>query len=117
MVENSSATLTTVSVLGMQAPLLSLMVSVFSVLLVRVMLLSKEPITKRGWWVYNVALTILLMLGAAIFTMDRKLGPGSSLLLGIGLGSSGIVLIDLAKRYLEVIVGKTTEHNGTKNGK
>lgn len=99
--------LVTISIFGMQAPVLSLVVSIVSVLLVRVMLLSKEPITKNSWWVYNVALTVLLMLGAAIFVMDRKLGPGSSLLLGIGLGSSGIVLIDLAKRYLEVIVGKT----------
>jgi len=108
MVDNTVSVMATVSILGMEAPAVSFWVSIAAVLLVRVMLLSKEPITKGAWWVYNVALTILLMLGAAIFTMDRKLGPGSALLLGIGLGSSGIVLIDLAKRYLEVIVGKTT---------
>lgn len=97
------------SVLGMSAPAISLIVGVGAVLLVRIMLLSKEPTSKVTWWIYNVALTILMMFGTFVFILDRKLGPGAAMLLGIGFGSSGIVIIDLAKRYLEVIVGVSSK--------
>jgi hypothetical protein len=105
-----------VNILGMSAPLISIMAGVGAVVLVRIMLLTREIISNTKWWVYNVALTALLMLAALILIVDRKLGPGSSMLLGIGLGSSGIVLIDIAKRYLEVIVGKTA-HGSPEEGK
>ena len=97
------------NVLGMSAPAVSVIVGVGAVLLVRIMLLSREPITKTGFWVYNVALTILMMLGTFVYIMDKRLSPGSSMLLGIGFGSSGMVIIDIAKRYLEVIVGVSTK--------
>lgn len=103
MVQNTAPV--AINILGMSAPAISLIVGIGAVLLVRIMLLSKEPISKIGWWVYNIALTILMMFGTGVFILDRKLGPGSSMLLGIGFGSSGIVIIDLAKRYLEMIVG------------
>lgn len=99
-----------IEVLGMSAPLLSLISGVGSVALVRVMLLSKEVVSHVKWWIYNVALTVLLMGAALIFILDRQLGPGSAMILGIGLGSSGVVLLDIAKRYLEVIVGKTANN-------
>ena len=104
------------TVLGMSAPAVSVIVGVGAVLLVRIMLLSKEPITKKAWWVYNVALTLLLMVASFVFIMDRKLSPGSSMMLGIGFGSGGIVVIDVAKRYLEVIVGVSAKSEESKNG-
>lgn len=97
------------NVLGMSAPAVSVIVGLGAVFLVRVMLLSKEPETRVGWWVYNVALTLLMMAGTFVFIMDKKLSPGSAMMTGIGFGSSGLVIIDVAKRYLEVVVGVSTE--------
>jgi uncharacterized BrkB/YihY/UPF0761 family membrane protein len=113
---NTVASPALIEILGMNAPTISVFSAVGAVLLVRIMLLSREPVSTIGWWIYNVALTVLLMCAALIFVLDRHMSPGSSLLLGIGLGSSGIVLIDLAKRYLEVIVGKTASDTPPKKG-
>lgn len=93
-----------ISILGVQAPALSLLIGLASVVLIRVMLVSTEPRTHGGWWFYNIALTLLLTLIVFVFILDKQLGPGVSLIVGIGVGASGVVTIDLLKKKAETFV-------------
>jgi hypothetical protein len=87
-------------VLGLQAPALSMVVGLMAVVLTRVMLVSTEPKTKQGWWYYNVSLTFLLTLLVFVVILDRKLGPGTSVVLGIGVGAGGIFVVDALKGWV-----------------
>lgn len=88
------------NVLGMEAPALSMLVGLISVVLTRIMLVSNEPKTKQGWWYYNISLTILLTIIVFVTILDKKLGPGVSVVLGIGIGASGILVVDVAKKWV-----------------
>lgn len=87
-----------ISILGVQAPALSLFVGLVSVILIRVMLVATEPITTKGWWFYNISLTLILSLIVFTIILDRQLGPGLSLIIGVGVGASGVVIIELFKQ-------------------
>jgi hypothetical protein len=89
-----------VDILGLQAPALSMFVGLAAVIITRVMLISTEPRTKQGWWYYNVSLTLLLALITFVIILDRKLGPGFATVLGIGVGASGILVVDVMKKWV-----------------
>lgn len=89
-----------IDLLGMQAPALSMLVGLISVILTRSMLISTEPRTKQGWWYYNVSLTLLLTLIVFVVILDRQLGPGTSVILGIGTGAGGILIVDTMKNWV-----------------
>lgn len=88
-----------INILGVHAPALSLAVGLISVILMRLMLVATvEPQTTRGYWFYQVSLTLLLTLIVFTFIIDRQLGPGLSLIVGVGAGASGVVIIDIFKK-------------------
>jgi hypothetical protein len=89
-----------IDILGSKAPALSMLVGLIAVILTRVMLVSTEPRTKAGWWYYNVSLTILLTLIVFVVILDRHLGPGTAVILGIGTGAGGILIVDAMKGWV-----------------
>ncbi len=93
-----------IDILGMQAPALSMLIGLISVVLTRIMMISTETRTKNGWWYYNVSLSILLTIVVFVVILDRNLGPGMSLILGIGVGASGILIVDAFKRKAVAII-------------
>ncbi len=100
----SAATPLMVNILGQQAPALSMLVGLITVIFTRIMLLSTEPKTKQGWWYYNVSLTILLTVIVFVIIIDRQLGPGLSLCLGVVIGASGILVVDIFKTWAQNFV-------------
>jgi hypothetical protein len=89
---------------GVQIPALSMLMGLASVILVRVMLMSKEFKNDKTFWYYNVALTILMTFIAFAIIADRQLAPGMAVIVGTGIGASGMVLVDILKDRVQNIV-------------
>jgi hypothetical protein len=89
---------------GIQVPALSMLLGLFSVVLVRIMLMSKDFTNDRSFWTYNVALTILMVFITFAIIADRQFTPGVSVMVGTGIGASGMVLVDILKDRIQAIV-------------
>ena len=89
---------------GIPVPALSMLLGLFSVVLVRIMLMSKDFKNDRSFWTYNVALTILLAFITFAIIADRQFTPGVSVMVGTGIGASGMVLVDILKDRIQDIV-------------
>lgn len=86
-----------VDMLGVKVPALSMLMGLMAVILVRVMLMSKDFNNTKMFWYYNVSLTILMVFIAFAVIADRQLGPGMAVMVGTGIGASGMVLVDILK--------------------
>jgi len=76
-----------------------------SVILVRVMLMTKDfRADNKTFWYYNVSLTILMVVITFAIIADRQLGPGQAVMVGTGIGASGMVLVDILKERAEAIL-------------
>lgn len=90
-----------INILGLEAPALSMLVGLIAVIMTRVMMMTTdESKSRKGWWYYNVSLTLLLTLIVFVIILDRQLGPGTAVVLGIGVGASGILVVDVMKRWV-----------------
>lgn len=92
-----------VNFLGVDIPLLSMLMGCAAVILVRIMLMSKEFRQDSSFWYYNVSLTILMVFIAFAIIADRQLGPGLAVMVGTGVGASGMVLVDIFKDRVQNI--------------
>jgi predicted small integral membrane protein len=99
-----------IDVLGVSIPALSMLMGLLAVLLVRVMLMAKEVRSDKGFWYYNISLTILMAFIAFAIIADKQLGPGMAVMVGTGVGASGMVLVDILKDRVEnafkVLIGR-----------
>jgi hypothetical protein len=99
--------------LGVRVPALSLVTGLLAVVLVRIMLMAKEVRRDVGFWYYNIALTLLMVVITFCIIADRQLSPGPAVIAGVGIGASGMVLVDILKDRVQSIlraaIGKSHE--------
>ena len=94
-----------IDVLGVNVPALPMLMGLLSVILVRVMLMTKDfRADNKTFWYYNVSLTILMVVITFAIIADRQLGPGQAVMVGTGIGASGMVLVDILKERAEAIL-------------
>jgi uncharacterized membrane protein len=96
---------------GVQVPALSMVLGLAAVIIVRVMLMSKEYRDDKSFWYYNISMTLLMALITFCVIADQKFGPGLSVMMGVGIGASGVVLVDLlkdrAQGVIKALIGKS----------
>jgi hypothetical protein len=99
-----------IDVAGYNIPALSMLMGLTSVVLVRIMFMARDFKNDLAFWYYNVSLTLLLIFIAFAIIADRQLGPGMAVMVGTGIGGSGMVLVDILKDKVEnmfsVLFGK-----------
>lgn len=86
---------------GINIPALSLLVGMISVICVRIMFMTKDFRNEATYWYYNISLTILTCVITAAIIADNQLAPGVAVMLGTGIGASGVVLVDILKDKVE----------------
>jgi len=94
----------TVDLWGYNAPALSIVVGLGAVVLVRAMLISKEMKMEWAFWSYNISLTLLMVILTLCLIIDRQLTPGLSAFMGIGIGASGMLIVDIIKERIQSII-------------
>jgi hypothetical protein len=77
-------------------PVVPMAIGALAALLVRVVIITSSPHALRS---YNVALTLLAMLGAASWISEHQAGPGTSFWIGSGFGAAGVGLIEFSRRF------------------
>ena len=85
--------------LGVPVPFLAALTGIFSALLVRIIVVTSTP-PGKNLRAYNVAVTLLAMLGAAVYITDYQLRPGPAFGVGVGFGALGVGIIEIAKSQL-----------------
>lgn len=89
-------------ILGVQVPILPVTIGVLTAALVRVVVMTSSP---RKLISYNVAVTLLAMLGSAAFITDHQAGPGMAFWVGGGFGAVGVGIVQMMKsRIVQSIV-------------
>jgi hypothetical protein len=83
--------------LGVEVPVLPVLIGVLTAALVRVITVSSSP-TKI--WSYNAAVTLLAMMGTATFITDHRTGPGMSFWVGTTFGAVGVGIVHAARSKL-----------------
>ncbi len=48
--------------------------------------------------------TTMRRLIVFVLILDRQMGPGLSLILGVGVGGSGVLIVDIMKRKVQGII-------------
>jgi len=89
---------------GYPVPALSLLTGLGSVILIRIMLMSKDFKNDHNFWMYNIPLTLLMVVLTFCLIVDRQFNPGVSAMVGVGIGASGIVLVDILKERVQNII-------------
>ena len=93
---------------GQTVHVLPILIGLLAVALTRMVSTAKE--TSRGWDYYNVCVTLLLMLILVTLIIDRNLGPGMAMFWGVGIGASGVLIIDIlgerARAAIRIMFGK-----------
>jgi len=82
---------------GILVPVVPSLIGVLAALLVRIIVITSPNQRSRNLGAYNVAVTLLTMLGAATYITDHQLGPGSSFWTGVGCGALGVSIIEIAR--------------------
>lgn len=101
---------------GVNIPALSMVMGLVTVVLVRIMLMAKDYRNEKSFWYFNVSLTILLAFITFAVIADRQLGPGMSVMVGTGIGASGMVIVDLMKdRVQQIFKAAIGEKNNDKS--
>jgi len=82
---------------GILVPVVPSLIGVLAALLVRIIVVTSPHQRARNLRAYNVAVTLLTMLGAATYITDHQLGPGQSFWTGVACGAAGVSMIELAR--------------------
>ncbi len=89
---------------GVHVPALSLLLGVLSVICVRVMFMTKDFRNDAAFWYYNISLIILTCVLTGTIIADHQLAPGMAVMLGTGIGASGVVVVDILKDKIEKVI-------------
>ena len=92
-----------VSFLGVEFPALSMLMAMIAVVVVRIMMMAKDPPT-LGFWYYHISLMLLMLLITFGVIADAKTGPGTSVMIGSGIGASGVVIVDILKERVQRMI-------------
>lgn len=84
---------------GVSVPVVPALIGVLAALLVRIIVVTSNT-RRRNLRAYNVAVTLLTMLGTATWITDHSLGPGAAFWTGLGCGALGVGMIEIAKSQL-----------------
>lgn len=87
---------------GVLVPAMPIVVGVLSSLLVRIVIITSSPHKVR---LYNVAVTMIAMLGSGTFIADHHYGMGPSFWIGCGFGALGVGIIEIAKSRINAALG------------
>lgn len=85
---------------GFGVPVVPSVIAVLSSLLVRIIVITSPARRAQNLKAYNVAVTLLAMLGAAVYVTDNNLGPGSAFWTGVGCGALGVGIVELARSQM-----------------
>lgn len=85
---------------GIPVPVVPAFIGVLAALLVRVIVITSPTRRNRELYAYNIAITLLTMLGAGVWITDHQLGPGASFWTGVGCGALGVSMVELARSQL-----------------
>jgi hypothetical protein len=85
---------------GIEVPVVAALIGVLATLLVRIIVVTSNTRPRRNLRAYNVAVTLLTMLGTATWITDNELGPGAAFWTGLGCGALGVSLIEIAKSQM-----------------
>jgi hypothetical protein len=83
---------------GVPIPIVPAIIGILATILVRVIVVTRSPrTTGRPLRVYNIAVTLLAVLGAVTYISDHNLGPGSAFWTGIGCGAAGVTMVEIGR--------------------
>ena len=87
---------------GISVPIVPALIGVLTALLVRIIVITSPKARPQGrnLRAYNISITLLTMLGTAVYVADRQLGPGAAFGTGLGCGALGVGLVELGKSQL-----------------
>lgn len=85
-------------------PIFAVAIGVLTALLVRWVTMSSD---RTKLWSYNLAVTLLAMIGAATFIIDHQVGPGNSFWVGGSFGATGAGLVGVmrSKIFMAIVEG------------
>jgi hypothetical protein len=87
---------------GVMVPVVPVCIAMLSALMVRVIIITKG---RKELWSYNVALTALALLGAAVTVSDHKIGAGMAFWVGGGFGACAVLIIEVMKSRFRMLTG------------
>ncbi len=85
---------------GIMVPVVPAVIGILAALLVRIIVITSPSRRADNLKVYNIAVTVLTMLAAAVYITDRALGPGAAFWTGVGCGALGVSIVELARSQM-----------------
>lgn len=82
---------------GVLVPVVPAIIGMISALMVRIAVVTSPSRKSRFFSAYNISITILTMLGAAVYISDNQLTGGQSFGAGVGCGALGVGIIELGR--------------------
>jgi hypothetical protein len=82
---------------GVPIPIVPAIIGILATILVRVIVVTRSPRDGRPLRIYNIAVTLLTVLGAVTYISDHNLGPGSAFWTGIGCGAAGVTMVEIGR--------------------